>query len=280
MGVKLFKLHIENAEVSSLHPSKVIPLSKGYTASFAIRELAKINLHQKFDLTKITFQNNGESLQIYSNRHSVVLYDKIRDLIKPTKRAIDKDPTKQQFSIFEYLEKQKRLELLKFEVRLSHKTKMKQVLAEIGFTGTPLFKDIFKKDICQKTLKLYWNKFFAKDLFLFSPINSPQKILQSIFMAYPKTKPRTAIFLMGLLLLCKDDAGIRGLRKILEAFRPKSSWQALKKYLDSFENKIFATPLHGFIKDIEKSLDDLTPFKLKKPAKKLSTCNVNHCKVY
>ena len=44
MGVRLFAVQVENAEVISFHPSKNIPLSKGYTSSFAIRELSKINL--------------------------------------------------------------------------------------------------------------------------------------------------------------------------------------------------------------------------------------------
>ena len=49
------------------------------------------------DFEQIKFRNGGESLQLYSNRHSVVLYDKAQDLIKPEKRAIDKDQNSQNY---------------------------------------------------------------------------------------------------------------------------------------------------------------------------------------
>lgn len=103
-------------------------MNKPYTSSFAIRELSKINLNQKFDLEEIYFRNDGEELQLYSNRHSLFFYDKINDLNKPTKRAIDKDQMKQQNDLFEYVKREKRnLEVLKMEVRLSHKDKMKEI---------------------------------------------------------------------------------------------------------------------------------------------------------
>jgi len=265
MGVMLWTYQIENAEILAFHPSKNILLTKGYTALFAIRELSKINLHQKLDLERVSFRNDGEALQFYTNRHSLVLYDKINDLSKPTKRAVDKDQTKQQVSLFNYIQKEKKsLEVLRFEVRLSHRTKMKEVLKKIGYSDTHLFKDIFKKDICQKILQLYWDEFFNKNLFLFSAKNNPQRILQSILMKYPKTKIKTAIFLIGLILLCKDDGGIRKFRSIIKNYKPKNNWATLRRYLTKLEDEIFIIPIHGFIRDIEKVLTEFEPFKLRK----------------
>lgn len=263
MGVKLWTREIENAEVIAFHPSKNIPLSKGYTSSFAIRELAKINLTQKLDLERVSFRNNGEALQFYANRHSLVLYDKINDLNKPPKRAIDKDQIKSQLDLFKYIKKEKRnLEVLKLEVRLSHKSKMKKVLEKVDYIENTTFKDIFKKDICKRIVKLYWNNFFSKDLFLFSVNNKPQKILQLILQKYPRTKIKTAIFLIGLILLSKDEEGIRGLRSIIKNYRPKNNWATLRRYLTKLEDEIFVKPMHGFIKDIEKALTEFKPFRL------------------
>lgn len=167
MEVRLWIHEIENAEAIAFRPSKNIPLSKGYTSSFAIRELSKINLNQKLDLEKVSFRNNGEALQFYANRHSFVLYDKINDLNKPVKRAIDKDQTKSQLDLFKYIKRKKRnLEVLKIEVRLSHKTKMIEVLEKVGYTDTPLFKNIFKKDLCQENSKIILEQFFWKKLIL------------------------------------------------------------------------------------------------------------------
>jgi len=263
MGVRVWTHEIKKAEVIVFHPSKNISLSKGYTSSFAIRELSKINLNQKLDLERVSFRNNGEALQLYSNRHSSVLYDKINDLNKPAKRAIDKDQTKSQLDLFEYIKKEKRdLEVLRLEVRLSHKKKMIEILDKVGFADTTLFKNIFKKDLCQKILQLYWEEFFGKDLFLFSVNNNPQKILQMILMKYPKTNIRIAIMLVGLNLLCKDNEGIRGFRSIAKNYRPKTNWAILKRYLKKFNDHIFENPTHGFIKDIQRSLNNFNPYKL------------------
>jgi len=262
-GVRLWTHEIEKAEVLRFDPSKNIPLNKGYTSSFAIRELSKLNLNQKLDLERVSFRNDGESIQLYANRHSLVLYDKINDLSKPAKRAIDKDQTKQQTDLFEYIKKEERnLEVLRLEVRLSYKDKMKEILEKVSFTDNPIFKNIFKKDLCQKIVKLYWEKFFGKNLFLFSVNNSPQMILQKILMRYPKTNIRIAVMLVGLNQLCKDEEGIRGFRSIAKNYKPKFNWVMLNNYLKKFNDEIFTKPTHGFIKDIEASLDNFEAFRL------------------
>ena len=263
-GVRLWTREIEKAKVLRFDPSKNIPLSKGYTSSFAIRELSKINLNQKLDLERVGFRNDGEALQFYSNRHSLVFYDKINDLNKPAKRAIDKDQTKQQIDLFEYIKREKRnLEVLRIEVRLSYKAKMMEILEKVGYADTPLFKNIFKKDLCQKIVKLYWEEFFDKNLFLFSVNNNPQRILQMILMRYPKTNIRTAVMLVGLNLLCKDEEGIRGFRGIAKNYKPKFNWVMLSNYLRKFEDEVFNKPTYGFIRDIEGALDEFKDFKLK-----------------
>jgi len=268
MGVRLFAVQVENAEVISFHPSKNILLSKGYTSSFAIGELSKINLNQKLDLEKVSFRNNGGALQFYANRHSLVFYDKINDLNKPSKRAIDKDQTKQQTDLFEYIKKEKgSLEVLRIEVRLSYKTKMIEILEKVGYTDVPLFKNIFKKDLCQKIIKLYWEKFFEKNLFLFSVNNNPQMILQKILMRYPKTNIRTAVMLVGLHQLCKDEEGIRGFRNIAKNYKPKFNWIILNNYLKKFEDEVFIKPTHGFINDIQRSLDLFISFRIDESVK-------------
>ena len=151
MGVLLQTQQIENAKVIGFHPSKNIVLTNKYTSSFAIRELSKINLNQKMDMEKVGFRNEGEAIQLYANRHSVVFYDKINDLTKPAKRAMDKDQTSRQKDLFEFIKTAKReLEVLRFEIRLSHSDKMMEILEKVNFSDTPLLKNIFKRKLCQK----------------------------------------------------------------------------------------------------------------------------------
>lgn len=263
MGVRLWTHEIEKAEVLGFHLSKNIPLTNGYTSLFVIRELSKINLSQKFDLTKIVYRNNGEELQFYSNRHSLVFYDKINDLNKPAKRAVDKDQIKQQTDLFEYIKREKRnIEVLKMEVRLSEKRKMNDVLEKLGYLQNPTFKDIFKKELCQKILKHYWNYFFNDNLFLFDVRNNPQTILNLILKRNPKIGIKKAIYQTGFLGLCKDDEGMRGFRSIAELYKPKTNWANLKRWLTNYQTELNVIPFHGFIKDIEESLDNFEAFRL------------------
>jgi len=265
MGVKIFKIFLEKAPVSGLDPAKNIPLSKGYTAILSLRELSKIDISKKFDIEKIKFRNGGEALQIYTNSHSFVFYDKINDLNKPQKRAMGKDQTLQQLSLFEQIRKEQiNLEVLRIEARLRKKRKMNEVLEKLGYPKNPTFKDIFKKELCQKILKHYWNYFFNDNLFLFDVRNNPQKILNLILKRNLKIGIKKAIYQAGFLTLCKDDEGMRGFRNIVQLHKPKTNWTNLKKWLTDYQIELNAIPLHGFIKDIQRSLNDFNSYKFNK----------------
>ena len=83
-----------------------------------------------------------------------------------------------------------------------------------------------------------------------------------ILMRYPKTKIKPAVMLVGLYQLCKDEEGIRGFRSIAKSYKPKFNWIILSNYLRKFEDEIFTKPAHGFIKDIEKAINEFKAFKL------------------
>ena len=68
--------------------------------------------------------------------------------------------------------------------------------------------------------------------------------------------------LVGLNQICKDEEGIRGFRSIAKNYKPKFNWVMLNNYLKKFEDDIFTKPTHGFIKDIEESLDNFEAFRL------------------
>lgn len=267
MGVKIHTQFIKEAKISAFHPSKNILLSKGYTSTLAIKELAKINLNGKFDLEKIKFRNNGQSLQFYTNTHSFVFYDKIADMGKPEKRAIDKDQTLQQFDLFNWNKNNNNpSEILRFEVRLSKKRKLNEILELVGYPINPAFKDIFKKNLCQKIVNLYWNKFIEKEnMFIFDVGNSPQTILQKILTTYPKLTLNKALHLQALLINCKDEEGVRGFKTVINGFKPKTTWTRINNDLKKFQNPIFSQNTHGFIADIQKALKEFTAYKHNKP---------------
>ncbi len=167
MGLQVFTHDIENATVAAVHYSKNIEINDGYTAQYVIGELSKINLNKRFDLTRVRYMNNGQSICAYSKAHSFVIYDKIADLQKGQKRAIDKDQTQYQPNLFDGLKGSQ--EILRLEVRLSEKRKMNALFKQFGFKENPTFKDVFLSARSKKVVGHYWDTMIAgESLVLFT----------------------------------------------------------------------------------------------------------------
>lgn len=260
MSVFISPETLKSASVSTFHPSKNIELTGRYTSTFVIKELYKVNASQKMDLDKDSFRNNGSSLQLYTNSHSLVIYDKIKDLSKPEKRAIDKDQNSIQLSLFETLAKKERKELLRIEVRLTKKVKMRAVLRRLGFNEGPTFRDIFQKDVCQKILTNYWDELIAhENLFLFDMENNPKRVLEAVFKNDLNIKPKEAVFLVGLWVLCKE--GIRDTRAIIEQHADIRTWYRIAeglKVLDDVSGRVY----HGWFRQIKDNLVTFDSYRL------------------
>ena len=263
MKVVIFSKHLEEAEVVSFHPSKNIVLVGGYTTSLAISELSKIDISQRFDFDEKNYRNNGQVLQFYTRSHSLVIYDKINDLSKPAKRAIDKDQTANQISLFELIKREaQRLEVLRIEVRLSRKKKMNEVLEKLGCSKNPQFKDIFNTNLCKQIVNLYWQDFFSSNLFVFNVNSDPQEILKIVLRKFPHIKIIKAINIVGLYMLCRDNDGIRGFRRLVDGYKRRTNWSAVRKYIDILENEVFTNQPWGFVNNIQNQLAEFKPFKL------------------
>lgn len=263
MKVMTTEKFIKEAEVSAFHPSKNIVLTNGYTASFAIKELAKINLNRKLDFSDTKFRNDGTSLQYYSASHSFVIYDKVSDLKQPKARAIDKEQTIQQLSLFnEIKDFKKHIEILRIEVRLSKKRKMNSVLEALGYNKNPSFETIIEKEMCQKIVQHYWQAMIAdKNIFIFDMLSNPLRILQRTIKNDRKIKPKQAIYLTGLEILCKDK-GVRELRQTIEIICKRNAWYSLSRDIAKINDYKKDLEPHGFVKDIEGTIKKFDAFRL------------------
>jgi len=260
MGVIVSREDIASASVSAFHPSKNIELKSGYTSSFVITELQKIDVSKKMDLNRDSFRNSGHSLQFYTNSHSLVIYDKMQDLKKPQKRAIDKDQNSIQLSLFDTLVKKRKKEVLRIEARLTKRVKLNAVLSSLGYKENPTFREVFNKDLCQKILLNYWEELItSKNLFLFEMDGSPKKTLEKVFKTKPKIKPKEAIYLVGLKVLSKE--GIRDTRAVVERYATSRTWYRIADdlpFLDELAGKTY----HGWVKQVADSLKAFVPLRL------------------
>ncbi len=264
MGVIVTRLVLENASVSSVHFSKNIKLEGGYTASHIISEIGKIDLRKSFDFAKARFINDGQSLYAHTASHELVIYDKVADLGKDKKRAIDKDQTLYQRSLFGEIKKKEMFEVIRFEIRLIQKQKMNSVLEKLGYQKNPLFKDVFNKEMSQKVVKDYWQKLIKeRNLGLFSISLSVKDAIRTIYLADSKIKPNRAIYLLGLYMLGRDENGMRELRSIISKKCNVMTWYRIAKDMQHAGKLITKNNLRDWVMQIDKALEDYKPYKIK-----------------
>jgi len=103
MGVTIFKKYLIEAPVTSVHYSRNIMLSGGQTSTNILSQIGRIDLRKSFDFARARYINDGQSLCCHTSSHELVFYDKIADLNKGKKRAIDRDRTAYQTSLFDEL---------------------------------------------------------------------------------------------------------------------------------------------------------------------------------
>ncbi len=271
MGVGVELEAIRQAKVSAFHASKNIALKQNYTTRYVLGEIHKVNVSRKLDFDKTQFRNNGRALMFYAKTNSFVLYDKVKDISQKNGRSIDRDQTDQQLALFNTPNKE--LEILRLEVRLSKRVKLKTILKEIGYAQEPTFEYVFRKEVCQKIVEFYWQKIVSKKYyFLFDMDTNPQKLLQKIITKLD-VKPKQAIYLVGLKILCKDANGIAGLRQCLEKNCSSKTWGRITQDFEILNAMNIKDDYQGWLGQIN---DEIAVFR----TFKLVNCTVKKSKLY
>ncbi|MES2225292.1 MAG: hypothetical protein V4480_00595 [Patescibacteria group bacterium] len=264
MGIVVSKPVLANASVSSVHFSKNILLQDGYTSNHLISEMNKIDLRKSFDFARTRYINDGQSLYAHTTAHQLVIYDKVADLGKDKKRAIDKEQTPYQRNLFGELLKDKDVkEIIRFEVRLNHKQKLNKLLEQLGYDKNPTFKQVFRSDVSKAVVMDYWKKLIKeRNLGLFSIAISIKDILRTLFMADKTLKPKQAIYLLGLFMLARDENGMRQLRSIVSKRSHDRTWYRIAKDMQNASALITKNKLRDWVSQLDKGLDDYQPYRV------------------
>ncbi len=266
MGVIVERGVLEMASVSSVHFSKNILLQDGYTSSHLISEMNKVNLRKTFDFARTRYINDGQSLYAHATSHELVIYDKIADLNKDKKRAIDKEQPAYQLNLFSEIKKaEEMIEVIRFEIRLNHKQKMNKVLEQLGYPKNPSFTDVFNAEMSRKVVTDYWNKIIkARNLGLFSIPLGAKDILRTLYAANSRIKPKQVIYLIGLFMLGKDDNGMRELRSIVTKKSDDRTWYRIAKDMQVASELIAKNNLRDWVVQIDNNLAQFAAYKHKK----------------
>lgn len=211
MGIRVFFELLENAPASSIHYSKNIPLTDGTTPHYLISKIKQANIRLSLDVNQTDYRNDGHNYKWHANTYEVAFYDKIKDLQTSKisdKRAIEKD-NKIQLSLFDKLEKRNRLEILRFEVRLNTRQKLRQLFKKLDIEQDLTFKNLFSQNIAQKVLIYYLDEIESQrlPLFDFQP-KDDKDLLAEIVINNPGITPL-------------DAAKIVGLKKFFEIMTPR-----------------------------------------------------------
>jgi len=237
MGVLISEHDLEYAEVTSIHYSKNIILEKHLTVRLIMTELSKMNLTKRLDLNITDFRNEGHALRLHANSFEIVFYDKIKDMQQSfvsEKRAIESDCCINN-SIYQDLLGKGQKEVLRMEVRLSNRTKIKELLKKIDASNNLTFASLMSSTISKNVLLYYWSK-IINDLVLFSFKEKNPEDLYNDLILNNDLKPHMALKMLGALIIV-NSCGSRGLRTMMESHTSKRNSQRMIRDLKNLKLK-------------------------------------------
>ncbi len=259
MGVIVSLTILSHAQVSSIHYSKNIPLTDYTTPYTYIERLSKINLNKRLDLNQTDFRNGGHSLKFRANSFELAFYDKIMDLYK-AKMSEKRTEEKQnliQVKLLDIFKELKPFEVLRMELRLNRRQKLRQILKQVGIPVEPLFCNLFKREIAQKVL-LYYLDYFKQDysVIIQDYSREPERLFSDLLLNNPGIRLNKALQVLGTLILI-DSLGIRKLREIASRYGD-TSWYRLNKEMKSLNYSQHEDDL----RPIRYCLQEFRPLKL------------------
>lgn len=215
--------------VSSVHYSKNIKLTDGSTPYHYIQKIKESNIKMSLDVNQTDYRNEGHSFKWHCNSYEVVFYDKIKDLEKAKqseKRSIEKDNAIQLHLFPELRIDNTKLEILRMEVRLNKRQKMKELFAKLSIKSDLSLKGLFKPVISKKVLLHYLNELESKRPTLMDFKNIDDKaLLTALALNNPDASPKKIMQVYGLLKVL-EIVNMRELKNILSKYNQKD-WNRL-----------------------------------------------------
>ncbi len=227
MGIATTAESLESAPLSSIHYTKNIPLTDGSTPYYFISKIKEANIKISLDTNQTDYRNDGHSYKWHCNSYEIVFYDKLLDLEKAKKsdkRSIDKDSS-MNHSLFPLFRKKKKFEILRMEVRLNKRQKIKQLFKTLGIKSDLTLKKMFKPAIAKKVLLYYLDELESKRPSLLDYKSDNEKLLADLVFYNPELSPTKILQLFGLKLALKNMS-LRELRALFAKYNQRA-WYRL-----------------------------------------------------
>lgn len=234
MGVHVSKEHLLAAPVYAVHYSKNIVFDDYTTASLILNALEKIKLNRQMDLNATDFRNQGEAVRYYAKSHEFVMYDKVADLNKSKDRAIEKTDRGHnlQMNIFEAVRSEgKPLEVIRLELRLKSRQKMKQVFARLGIDNDLTFASLFSQKLSQKLLQHQWDSIYKKLM----PVLMQDLTISDQFELIAKQRPDDTPMRVLAMTAISTMKRAEGHRKVVGRFKGRYSERTMQRLYKDIE---------------------------------------------
>jgi hypothetical protein len=263
MGVRVRKDVLSKAEVSAIHYSKNIPLTDYSTCAMILGELGKINLTQRLDLSKTDYRNGGHAIRYHANSYELAFYDKIKDMQQAKKngdkRAIESDYEVQR-DLFAKVSTQQPLEVLRMELRIVNRTKLKSLMQFVGITSGTHFENLFPEAISQKMLLHFWHKISQDMPMLALSHFQPEDIYHALLTETKgKAKPAKLLQQIGALAIIQN-VGMRGLHSLISSHSNDRTWQRMKKELE--KTNLSCRMKYAAALNVQRCLETFKPLKI------------------
>lgn len=263
-GVRVSSEAIRAAPVSAVHYGKNIPIMDFSSCSMVMAELAKIDLSKRIDVSSTDYRNDGHALRYHTNTMEVVFYDKIKDLQQSRiseKRAIEKHNALQAELFAKPSGFPKQLEVLRMEVRLGNRKKIRDTFKRVCVESEPTFAGVFDGSVAKAVLQHFWADVKAHLPFLgWGRAKKPEQALELLAgQSKGQLRPSKLLQQVGYLVLV-ESVGPRGAIAALERHVPTRSLQRLKREL-----RELSVPEAGdycALRLVDGVLDDFEPLRM------------------
>ena len=265
MGVKVDDYTLRAARVSTIHYSKNMAFTDFTNCSMVMSELDLIDLNQRLDLSHTDYRNEGHAIRYHANSFEVTFYDKMKDLQKARfseKRAIERDYGPQLGLLDDPRTFPKQLEVLRMEVRLGNRTKIRNVMKRIGAEVEPTFAALFDISVAKDVLLHFWAS-IRSQLPLVSGAGSlrPEDLIGALAAdAQGTVRPGKLLQQVGCLMLV-DSVGVRGLGAIMSRHCSSRTWQRYKRQLADLELPDCGN--FSALRQVDEALGEFKPLNMK-----------------
>ncbi len=261
MGILTLVWTLERAMVSTIHFWKNIVFTDYTSVNSILSSISKTNVSKRFDIRRTDYDNGWEVLRFHTNSFQLIFYDKISDLKKTQRRAVEKSDRNinYQTDFFEKvrMESKRRFEsfeVLRIEIRFMNKQKLRQFFTELEIECDFTFESLFRERIAKSVLNHYWDITMSELKVLSFTTLTPVDRFTLLLSQKHITSPGRLLSMLGYMELLSNES----FRDIRWQFEKRFSYRTLKRLHEDIKLVESEKTFH-FIDVITHNLRDLRP---------------------